>query len=151
MDAHTTIISREGTEGLAPSAAQPREYPRNLSSARQMHTPHAKEGYSMLTEETKSFKPAGESKEDEETKGTQCNGWDPPVRESVQENRAVDREIHAKDTEGVQNKYEPLRINQTVSLSFGPTHDVSGEGGAQDISPTDDASWEMIEYLSGPA
>lgn len=54
----------------------------------------------------------------------------------------VDREIHAKAS-GVEAK----GLKQTSSLSFGPVHNVSGEGGAEDILPIDDG-WEFIDYHS---
>lgn len=153
MAAHPTIISSGGKEGLAPSPAQPRKYPRNVPRAQQMHPPHMTEGYNSLTE-TKKFKPAKDRKKGEETKSAQCNGWRPPVQESVQENRVVDRKIHANATEGESHKKkkheceEQLCMKQTMSLSV--EHDVFGEGGAEDILPTDDASWEVIDYPSDP-
>jgi hypothetical protein len=125
-----------------------------------VHPPQATGGYNSFTVETK---PAEERKEGgetkgEETKGAQCSGWHPPFQESGYENRAVNRRIHAKATEGGSSQKggheyeEQLRMKQTVtvSLSFVPTRDASAAGGAQDISPIDDASWEVIDYPSGP-
>jgi len=154
MVAHATIISSSGIEALAPSAAPPREYPQNAASARKIpaHPPQATGSHNSLTE-TKSFKPAEESKEGEQTKGSQCKGWHPPFQESRQENRAVDqKKIHAKAMEGGGEKkggeyQEQLHMKGTVSLSFDPTHDISGEV----ISLIDDASWEVIDYPGGPA
>jgi hypothetical protein len=159
MVAHTTIISSDGKEALAPSAAPPRDYPRNATSVRKMpvHPPQATGGHNSLTEETKSFKPAEERKEGEQTKGSQCKGWRPPFQESGQGNRTVDQKIHAKAIEGGGREkkgdeyQEQLHMKETLSLSFDPTHDISGEGGAQVISLIDDASWEVIDYPnSGP-
>ena len=42
-------------------------------------------------------------------------------------------------------------MKQTVSLSFDPTHDISGEGGAHVMSLIDDDNWEVIDYSGGPA
>lgn len=158
--AHTAIISSGGKETLAPSAALPREYPRNTTGARKMpvHPPQATGGLNSLTEETKSFKPAEGRKEDEQTNGSQCKGWHPPLQESgqLEENRAVDQNIHANAIEGGSREkkgyeYEgQLRMKQTMFLSFDPTHNISGEGGAQDILLIDGASWEVIDYPSGP-
>ena len=156
--AHAAIISSGGKEALAPSVAPPREYPRNTTRARKMpvHPPKATGGHNLLTEETKSFKPAEERKEGEQTNGSQCKGWHPPSQESGQENRAVDQNIHANSMESgshEKNRHEyeeQLRMKQKMSFFFDPTHDISAEGGAQVISLIDDASWEMIDYPSGP-
>ena len=153
------MISSGGKEGLAPSAAQPREDPRNAASARQMPVQplQVKGSCNSLTEETKSFKPAEERKEGSQTKSTQCKRCHPLFQESGHENRAVDQRVHAKAMEdgGGQKKRseyeEQLRMKQTVSLSFDPTDNISGEGGAQVISLIDDASWEVIDYHSDPA
>jgi len=158
MATHATITSSGGKGGLTPSAAQPCEYPRNAASVRQMlaHPPQDTGGHNSLTEETKSVKPAEERKEGEQTKGSQCRGWHPPFQESGQENQAVDQNIHANAMEGgsrekKRHEYEErLHVKQTVPLSFDPTHDISGEGGAQVIPLIDDASWEVIGYPSGP-
>jgi hypothetical protein len=152
MATHPIIIGSDGTEALAPSAAQPRKYPRNAASAREIpvHPPEATEGYNSSTVETKSVKPAEAG---EQTKGAQCKGWHPPFQESGQENRGVDQKIQAKPMDGeghdkTRHEYEEqLPMKRVVSLSFDPTHDIFGEGGAQVI---DDSSWEVIDY-PGPA
>jgi len=135
ITAHAIIIASDGEGALAPSVAQPCEYPRNAASARQMpvNPPQATGSYNSLTEGKKSLKPAQDRKEDEQTKGSQCKGWHPPFQESGQENRAVDQNVHANAMEG------------------GPTHDISGEGGAHVMSLIDDDSWEVIDYSDGPA
>ena len=159
ITAHAIAIASDSEGALAPSAAEPCEYPRNATSAPQMpvNPPQATGSYNSLTEETKSLKLAEVRKEGEQTKDFQCKGQHPPFQESGQENRAVDQNVHANAMQGGDRKkkmhdYEDqLRMKQTVSLSFDPTHSVSGEGGAQVISLIDDASWEVIDYTGGPA
>ena len=159
ITAHAIAIASDSEGALAPSAAEPCEYPRNVTSAPQMpvNPPQATGSYNSLTEETKSLKLAEVRKEGEQTKDFQCKGQHPPFQESGQENRAVDQNVHANAMQGGDRKkkmhdYEDqLRMKQTVSLSFDPTHNVSGEGGAQVISLIDDASWEVIDYSGGPA
>ena len=149
--AQITIISSGGTEALAPNTTEPHKYPRNAANARQMpaHPLQTADRYESLTETTKSFKHVEEG---EETKGVQCSGGQPPFQESGQENRAADRKIHERTTEdgGRQirgHEYEgQLRMKRTVSLSFDPTHNVSEEGGTEEILRTDDSSWEVINY-----
>lgn len=156
MAAHAIIIASDGKEALAPSTTQPCEYPRNPPNALKLpvHPPEATEDCNSLTEETKSIKPAEAG---EQMKGAQCKGWCPPFEESVQGTQAVGRKIHAKAMEGgahqeKRHEYEEkLCMKQAVSLSFDSTCEVSGEGGAQVISLIDNASWEVIDYCSGPA
>ena len=146
--AQTTIVSSGGTEALAPDTAEAHKYPRNIASARQMpaHPLQTTDRYGSLTDRTKTCRHA------EETKGVQCNGWQPPFQESGEENQAVDQKIHTRTTEdrGHQkggHEYErQLRMKRTVSPSFDPTHNVSGEGATEGISPIDDSSWEVIDY-----
>ena len=116
--------------------------------------PQTTDGHDSLIEANRSFTPAEERKEGEEEKGAQHNGWQPLFQESGQENRAVDRKSRENTTEGGSHQkngheYEGrLRMKRTVSISFDPTHNVSGEGGPEDISSIDDASWEVIDYPS---
>ena len=146
---HSIIISSGDEEPLAPNPAQPR----NAASAGQMPAPppEATDGNDSLIEGNRSFTLAEERKE---AKGAQHNGWRPPFQESGQENRAVDRNSHGKTTEGGGRQknghgYEGrLRMKRTLSLSFNPGHNVSGESGPEGISSIDDASWEVIDYPS---
>ena len=149
---HPIIISSGGEEPLAPNPAQPR----NAASAGQMPAspPETTDGNGSLVEANRSFTPAEERKEGEEAKGAQHNGWRPPFQDSGQENHADERNSPGKTTEGggcQKNGHEyegRLRMKRTLSLSFDPAHNVSGEGGLEVISSIDDASWEVIDYPS---
>jgi hypothetical protein len=158
MTVHAPIISSAGKEGLAPNETQPLEYLRNAASTRQMsaYSPQATNKYNLLTGEANGRKPTEEQKEGEQTSGPKRNVCQLLFQESGQENRTVHREIIEKAGQGKgrakrshDREYEgELNMKQTPSLSFDPKHNVSGEGGVEDMSPIDGVSWELIHYPS---
>ncbi|KIM37929.1 hypothetical protein M413DRAFT_421233 [Hebeloma cylindrosporum] len=151
MAPQTIIISSDGSEGLAPKAAQPRQYPRQDASPQEMSA-HPDQATGIYNSFTQGSKPAEKRKQGEQMKGAQCKGSQPQFQTSGQENRAVDPEVHAKAMEGGGDQkkrheceeHEEQSIansKQTRPISFDSTQGVFGKAPIDD-----DANWVVIDY-----